>query len=338
MHVGAFLNTPTVARAKYVEQVINTVQTLSILNLATFRTIVLDLTCTESCNGERSPHENEEAAGANRSSKPPVLAEFVRQVAGRTATLPRHVVVLCELPTPRVIRAIKKCLPSSFNVEVLLSSPEIELAIRLAVTPAGELVALDVASTTRLHVAISPQTVRVIETALHRLKKLVRLQLTNIRVHALVETLRVDNASLPLLETFGAEIDDVCYCYEVTCTCLIVTAQIYDSLFERGNGTCTLQSLSLVNVRVHEEKIANLVTAKRLRSMNLHISALHHEEDLCFDAGLQARVHAIFDESDLERFTVIFEERVVDEDEHGVDETMEGEEEDAEDEDSARVL
>ena len=82
---------------------------------------------------------------------------LVRQVANRTPTLPRHVLVLCELPTPRVIRAIKECLPSSFNVQVLPWAPEIELANRLAVTPADELVA----NTTRLHVALSPQTVRV---------------------------------------------------------------------------------------------------------------------------------------------------------------------------------
>ena len=309
MHVGAFLNTPTVARAKYVEHVVTTVHTLSILNLATFPTFVLDLTCTESSDADRSPpEENEEEA--IQSSKPPVLTAFVRQVANWTTTLPQHVVVLCELPTPRVILEIKECLPSSFNVQVLPWAPEIELATRLRVTPASELVALDASNTTQLHVAVSSQTVRVIETALHRLNRLVQLQLTNVRLHALVTTLRVDKASLtlPLLETVGAEIDDACYCYGTPCTCLIVTAQVYDDLFERANGT--LQSVSLVNVRLHEEKIAQLVTAKCLRSINLHISALHDVEDKCSNAGLQARVEAVFDASDLERFTVIFEEPV----------------------------
>ena len=308
MHVGTFLNTPTVARAKFVEQVVTTVHTLAILNLATFPTFVLDLTCTESYDAERSQLEEVHGEEANRSSKPPVLTAFVRQVANWTTTLPRHVVVLCELPTPRVIRAITECLPSSFNVQVLPWAPEIELATRLRVTPADELVALDAANTTQLHVAVSPPTVRVIETALQRLNRLVRLQLTNVRLHALAETLRVDKASLtlPLLETFGAEIDDACYCYGTPCTCLIVTAQVYDDLFERGDAT--LQSVSLVNVRVHEEKIAQLVTAKRLRSLNLHISALHDVEDKCSNPGLQARVQAVFDASDLERFSVIFEE------------------------------
>ena len=310
MRVGAFLNTPTVARAKYVEKVVTTVHTLAVMNLATFRTIVLDLTCTESYNGARSQHQKDEDEDedANLSNKPLVLAAFVRQVANRTTTLPRHVVVLCEFRTPFVIRAIEECLPSSFHAEVVAWAPEIELGIRLAVTPVDELAALDVAKTKTLHVTVSPQTVRVIEAALQRLNRLVQLQLTNVRLDLLADILRVDKGSLPLLETFGAEIDDACYCFNryTTCACLMVTAQVYDDLFICGNDK--LQAVSLVNVRVNEEKIAKLVTAKELRSISLHISGLHHEEDNCFDAGLQARVQAIFDKSNLEHFFVSFDE------------------------------
>ena len=237
----------------------------------------------------------------------PNVRQTKTKYAKKKQILSRHVIVLCKLSTPRVIRAIKECLPSSFNVQVLPWAPEIELATRLAGTPADELVALGAANTTRFHVAVSPHTIRVIEAALQRLNRLVRLQLTKVRLHALAETLRVDKASLtlPLLETFGAEIDHAGYCYGTPCTCLIVTAQLYDHWFERDNGTSrAFRSSTFV---YKEEKIVKLVIAKCLRSLNLHISALHDVEDKCCDAGLQARVQALFDASDLERFSVNFE-------------------------------
>ena len=159
--VASFLKPPTVARVKKVDEVLDYALSVERMNLASFETIVLDLTCTEQM-------EQGEGSAEAESNSSLVVHAFLRGVVraggngrdkGNHEQYRRHsktLLVRCELPMPWAVRALQDMFAPHFSaVNVVAWSPLLALATTIVETPWARLALLDARATTGLHLQLA---------------------------------------------------------------------------------------------------------------------------------------------------------------------------------------